>query len=189
MVGTPLIWGLPPLRLSASPFEAASGVIPEHWRKRGRALTQSRGAVSTRSVETTLHPPGRIDSRPEHTIAALGSVEVRIAAADEVPSVAAALADAFINDPVFRSFGRAVCGGGRGCERCLRSRWSSTCWRTGDPCERRPRTTVGRPSCPLAPGRCRSRRPGRRRSSGCGRLGGDCRVHESAPRDGGATPT
>ncbi len=34
-------------------------------------------------------------------VTALRPIEVRIAAADEVPKVAAALADAFINDPVF----------------------------------------------------------------------------------------
>ena len=34
-------------------------------------------------------------------IAALRPTEVRTAAADEVPKVVAALADAFVNDPVF----------------------------------------------------------------------------------------
>ena len=36
-----------------------------------------------------------------HTITALRTIEVRTAAADDVPKVAAALADALINDPVF----------------------------------------------------------------------------------------
>ena len=34
-------------------------------------------------------------------VTALRPIEVRTAAADEVPKVAAALADAFVNDPVF----------------------------------------------------------------------------------------
>jgi predicted GNAT family acetyltransferase len=42
-----------------------------------------------------------IGLRSEHMIAALRPIEVRTAAADAVPKVAAALADAFINDPVF----------------------------------------------------------------------------------------
>ncbi len=43
----------------------------------------------------------QIGLRSEHMIAALRPTEVRTAAADEVPKVAAALADAFVNDPVF----------------------------------------------------------------------------------------
>ena len=43
----------------------------------------------------------QIGLRSEHMIAALRPTDVRTAAADEVPKVAAALADAFVNDPVF----------------------------------------------------------------------------------------
>jgi ribosomal protein S18 acetylase RimI-like enzyme len=42
-----------------------------------------------------------IGLRSEHKITALRPIEVRTAAADAVPKVAAALADAFVNDPVF----------------------------------------------------------------------------------------
>ena len=41
------------------------------------------------------------DRSSEDTITALRPIEVRTAAADAVPKVAAVLADAFINDPVF----------------------------------------------------------------------------------------
>jgi hypothetical protein len=88
--------------------------------------------------------------------------------------VAAALADAFINDPCSRSFGRGACGRKRGYERCSRSKSSSTCWRTGEPCGRLPARTARWPSCHPAPGRCRSRRRGRRHSSGYGPSGRDC---------------
>ena len=59
-------------------------------------------------------------------VTALRPIEVRTAAADAVPKVAAALADAFIDDPVFTWLRQAVCGRRRGYERCLRLRWSST---------------------------------------------------------------
>jgi GNAT superfamily N-acetyltransferase len=60
-----------------------SGVVPEYyWRSRGRSLRPG------------LWRGGRVS--------ALRAVEVRTAAADEVPKVAAAFADAFVDDPVFR---------------------------------------------------------------------------------------
>ena len=113
-------------------------------------------------------------------VTTLRAIEVRTATAAEVPKVAAALADAFIDDRCSRSFGRAVCGSGRGYERCLWLRSSSTCWRTVGPCGRPLGTTARWPSCHPAHGRCRSRRRGKRRSTGCGRSGRDCRARSES---------
>ena len=84
-----------------------------------------------------------------------------------------------MNNPAFRFLGRAACGGGRVYERCLWLRSSSTCWRTAGPCRRPPSATARWPSCPSARGRCRGRRQGRRRSSGYGRFGRDCRARSA----------
>jgi len=80
-------------------------------------------------------------------IAMFGAIDVRPAAVDEVSKVAAALADAFVNDPVFEFLRRAVGGRRRGCERCLPLRWSCTCCRTGGPCGQLPVTTARWPCC------------------------------------------
>src|SRR5581483_4536276 len=46
-------------------------------------------------------PPDKRDGRVD-IVSALRAVEVRIAAADEMPKAADAFADAFVDDPVFR---------------------------------------------------------------------------------------
>jgi len=51
--------------------------------------------------ETVMQRPARSVFEGDDMVTALRPIEVRTAAADEVPKVAAVLADAFINDPVF----------------------------------------------------------------------------------------
>jgi hypothetical protein len=60
-------------------------------------------------------------------VTALRPIEVRTAAADEVPKVAAVLADAFINDPVFTFLRPGRLRQRARYERCLWLRCSSTC--------------------------------------------------------------
>ncbi len=132
-------------------------------------VSRYQSAKSRRSVRAC-----RSVFEGDDMVTALRPIEVRTAAADEVPKVAAALADAFINDPVF-TFLRP----GRLRQKArLRTMFAvemeqyvlangGTVWTT-------PGTTARWPSCHPAPGRCRSRRRGRRHSSGCGRSGRDC---------------
>ena len=51
--------------------------------------------------ETVMQRPARSVFEGDDMVTALRPIEVRTAAPDEVPKVAAVLADAFINDPVF----------------------------------------------------------------------------------------
>src|SRR6266516_7120845 len=113
-------------------------------------------------------------------VTALRPIEVRTAVADEGPKVAAVLADAFVNDPVFTF----LLPGRLRQKARLRTMFAVEMelyvLRNGGPCRRLPGTTARWPSCHPAPGRCRSRRWGRKRSSGCGRSGRDCRARSES---------
>ena len=89
-------------------------------------------------------------------VSALGP-GVREAVADEVPQVAAAFADAFVGDPVFRFLrpGRLRPRARR--ERCSWLSSSCTCFETAALCGRLPSTTARWPRCRLARGGCRGR--------------------------------
>ena len=104
----------------------------------------------------------------------LRPIEVRTAAPDEVPKVAAALADAFINDPVFTFLRPGRLRQKARLRTMLATEMELYVLRNGGPCGRLPVTTARWPCCHPAPGRCRSRRRGRRHSSGFWRSGRDC---------------
>ena len=93
-------------------------------RKRGFATPSAKSRRSVRACRSVFEG--------DDMVTALSPIEVRTAAADEVPKVAAVLADAFINDPVFTFLRPGRLRQRARLERCLWLRSSSTCWQTGD---------------------------------------------------------
>jgi hypothetical protein len=98
------------LRGEKTPLQTVTH-IPDLRRHR-RTLAQAVFATSGRELRRSVGACGLV-FEGEDMVAALRPIEVRTAAADEVPKVAAALADAFINDPVFTFLALSSVGAGR----------------------------------------------------------------------------